>query len=339
VKHHFTFEKKYSPNENVAMDHIFDILLDKYPSLHSENETSWMFELGKPTVLDWYVDKELPDNIGRVLDLKLEDLPGFYEYSAIEDVETVISMFHSYALVAGSHFMKKYPEKHITSIIHIDDHTDMMPALTKEGEGEVNLSQPDEILEKINYGTIGMGNFLTNFILHSKPGQIYHVKNDGQSSEVASFDKWELAVSCHNVNLGGHTFKKTEVYPNMKVGEENASCWTYQLCNKFPATLPLGSSESVWLDIDLDFFSNRYNKDSDWEKLSSYNPSLREVKQSLIQMKKDIMNASWIQQLAVLTVSYSPGFFPSEYFEIAKDLLVDPLIEFITLQLRGECNE
>lgn len=312
------------------MDEIFDFFLDKYPVLQAEDNQYWYFKLDNPSTLDWYIDSKLPTYLLDVLKLKLEDIPSYYLQKKINKTEIVISMFHSHALLGVSNFHKNNPGSLITSIIHIDDHTDLMPALSNANVANslsiLDVNEPMSVINSINKGTVGMGNFLNTYILNTPPGKIYHVKKQYKDNDFYYKESTINSVR-QKENIGESIYFKDSVVLNPK--RENTSKWKYELLKEVPKLLPLGQYEKVWLDIDLDYFSNRYNKDSDWNLMNYYNPSYEEVVHSLDEMLNHLKNAPWFKNIVVLTIAYSPGFFPSEYFSIANSLLVEPLFNLL----------
>jgi len=80
--------------------------------------------------------------------------------------------------------------------------------------------------------------------------------------------------------------------------------------------------ENIWLDIDLDYFCNRFNRNSDWKEIKYFDKTLDELKLDIEIFLENIINWDWVKKVKVLTVASSPGFFPIEYMDYIETNLI-----------------
>ncbi|WP_322923887.1 hypothetical protein [Paenibacillus campi] len=321
-----TFQKLKAANANDAMDQLFEIFEDKYPILVAEDQTKWYFQLNWPIDKYWYVDPDLfsqkNDNI-----LSCNDIPTYYKQYDDGRMHISVSMLHSKAILGISeilHFIK------IDTIVHIDDHSDLMaPLLYRQGdgfytslfEGEIKITDINHMEKCIERGVFGIGSYLSAFILMTEPGFIYHIK---QSSAFISSTTYSLYPRIKSQHIGGYSLKQT--FLDKKDRHEGDALWKYKQTNNFEDVEE--TVGNVWLDIDLDYFSNRYDRDTDWKNKNTLNPNRAEMIALMQHTLLKITTSHWIKQVQFVSISYSPGFFPSEYFKEAQHFFIQPLIEY-----------
>ncbi|NOU99482.1 hypothetical protein [Paenibacillus planticolens] len=321
------FEKKSAVSPNDAMDMLFEVFEDKYPKMIAEDTEKWFFQLNWPTDLAWYVD---PNLISVLSDYKVDNvgsLPDYCIFEKTDNIHIIVSMFHSKAILAATGAINNNFK--INSIIHIDDHSDLMAPMLFYKRGQIKSSlfqdvikfEDAKLIEKcIEHGVIGIGSFLSAFAIMTEPGSIFHIK---QPLSDYRGPIYSLHPKVESLNIGGKQISRTFLE---KVENNDKGLWKYQ--NIGDLAVINGNLGNVWLDIDLDYFSNRYNKDSDWKKNINLDPSKDEVFQLMQKTLEKIINSKWTKDVRVLSISYSPGFFPSEYFIAAKNTFIEPLIAF-----------
>ena len=83
----------------------------------------------------------------------------------------------------------------------------------------------------------------------------------------------------------------------------------------------------ILLHIDMDYFNNRYDGDSDWrQRLDVLDPPLEVVLSKIDELGKILTNSEIRGNIEDVVVSYSPGFFPAEYWSAA-DAQLRPYLE------------
>jgi hypothetical protein len=72
--------------------------------------------------------------------------------------------------------------------------------------------------------------------------------------------------------------------------------------------------EVALVHIDMDYFNNRYDGDSAWpENTSRLDPQLPQIIAKIDELVDAI--ASSRAQIEDVTIAFSPGFFPAEYWD------------------------
>jgi hypothetical protein len=323
----FLISKANEGDFNKAYEIILEMFRDKIPVLISEDEHNWHFSLEQAIDPEWYVDSLLVGKVKEVFNLSLKDIANYYKIYQ-RKVCTIITMYHSWALLSVPNIIKR----DFTTIIHIDDHTDLMSGFFKKDEHNsnqlidtiwgftINLNESNDIMNAIDRGIIGMGNFLTAYLLATPAGRFYHIKSlDSQNFEQKDYS---LQLKEEQFILGED--KYVQINPHLSE-ERNENNWTYTLTEAIPKLLDKGRDENVWLDIDLDYFSNRFNKDSDWMKNEYYDPTLEKIIVDMEKLLDLIKQSTWVNNVTALTIAFSPGFFPSEYLQIADKHFIQPL--------------
>ena len=78
----------------------------------------------------------------------------------------------------------------------------------------------------------------------------------------------------------------------------------------------------ILLHIDMDYFNNRYDGDSDWlDRRRKLDPSLASVLDKVDALADALHGARLASRLEDVVIAYSPGFFPSEYWQAADERL------------------
>jgi hypothetical protein len=310
------FEKKQWRNANSAMDSLFVLFPDNYPILQAETSQTWTFELEWPRQLLEHVDSKLTEMADKCFQLKLSEIAYYVESWRAGEADFVFSMFHSRALIAPS-LLNQRSGRYIEYAVHVDAHHDLSPSLMtatgpailrNEAFGQTcKLNDPETINHAIDCGFLNKGNFLTGYVLASEPAKLFHVCDGISQNEfwldpvVTTSEVGEKSVSVGSLN-----------FSNKPVSNR----WHIIETPTLPMTLPLEKNRGVWLDVDLDAFCNRFDGDSD---RSSDPPDDLERQSLVLKIDKflaDLRGASWLRGVEVVSMAASPGFFPSEYWEL-----------------------
>ena len=215
-------------------------------------------------------------------------------------------------------------------ILHVDDHRDIStPRLFIEEEGLldpfsnsfVDITTPDSVHSAILSGAIGMGSFLTPF-LHALPfAEVRHLckspkvqrTQDYKISLIEECDTF-LADSAHRPAI------RLEAQPSVL----GPGC--YRITSDVNAWLKDIGHSPLLLHIDMDYFNNRYNGDSDWQmEKCNFDPSLNIILTKIDELIESLRDAGYGPHIEDIVVAFSPGFFPAEYWSIASDHLLPAL--------------
>lgn len=300
----FEFSKKI-----YSIEECFDILEDTYSDrqikLLKEDETTFYFQLILPEILEWYVD---PDISLLTHQHSLEEIPYFHKLSVSDDKVFLFTFFHSNALLAYEHYKSILSGDSIDILIHYDDHTDMMPIFIPQNTNFNSLS----IQNMINKSIIGIGNFVTFFLYKNQNCNMIHVKQNSKQMEK------KYIFSQEYTKIGNVNFEKISVI--FKNGHNS-----YQLLNNYSNIVLNRDKTTIWLDIDLDYFYNKFNRDSNWAFSEEHTLNEELLVEFFEKELLKIITSHWFEHVKILTIASSPGFFPVKYLTMAKKIFIKPL--------------
>jgi hypothetical protein len=311
---HVRFPKAFATDANMAMDQLFAVFTDQYPALVGEDATHWTFARGWPCDPSWYVDPEIERHARRLYSCDLSGLASYSSVDVVAGIPIVFAMFHSRALLAPALAYELHGVTHFQTIVHVDDHADLMPALVSVRSGmllastsqrRIDLDSRDSIECAIDEGAVSIGSFLTAYMLGKPPGRYIHVKRSGACTMTL------VAPQVHDVPLADCHIEATVMEPVTSGGHD---AWVLEEVRRLPVDLHDGSG-AVWLDVDMDGFCNRYDGDSN---RGTRPPTMRErvmTHRHIDEFLSDLRAASWTRQIAAVSIAASPGFFPSDLWE------------------------
>lgn len=216
-------------------------------------------------------------------------------------------------------------------VLHVDDHRDMMsPRLTLEQPGifrdmltgkAVVLSDPPTVDAAVLSGSIGMGSFLTPLLASGAVVHLRHLQAPGRHR--LAHGRYALQFGTVEDDLlepGAERPKIEYVRQNRRTRRISTYEVTDDL-NDWIAELTTGVP--VLLHIDLDYFNNRYDGDSDWLEF----PRGHDVGQKAAVARARSLAATLrkLDTIASATISTSPGFCPAELWGPLTESLLDDL--------------
>ncbi len=313
---HITIAHKDVKDANAAMDLLFDLFPDHYPIIFSEDSNSWTFNLHWPPYPRWYIDSNVVPLAYELYNLQIEAIASFYQTQKLGKVDFVFSMFHSRALIAASSAQCRRHGVPLSHIIHVDAHTDLMPPVLYSSNltrtlcdpifyHEVNIAVPESVIAAIDLGSISKGNFLTTYLLATSPGKLIHVCETLEEREAS------LVPTVLDFNLAGRHISRMGVSIQKEISPE---CWQFQQTRFLPRNLSLKKDDTVWLDIDLDAFCNRYDGDSCKRLQKMTSAEHVELVQRIARFLQALSHADWISHIEAISIAVSPGFFPTDYW-------------------------
>jgi hypothetical protein len=228
------------------------------------------------------------------------------------------SLYDTWTLLSWCEWLARVPSSASEQVVilHVDDHRDLgsprlylangalVDAITNE---EVRLTDPVTVLRAIESGAIGMGSFMTPFLWHCQKATVRHLcqapkmQADLRAKLVPKVvpdtlldpDAERLAIEFVQVASG------TENY----LGSSDTATWSKGIEDR-PALV----------HIDMDYFNNRYDGDSDWlDREPRLDPDLPKM----LSKVDDLLNALAASKAIVedVSIAYSPGFFPAEFWQ------------------------
>lgn len=216
-------------------------------------------------------------------------------------------------------------------VLHVDDHRDLMsPRLTLEQPGvfrdmltgkTVTLSEPPTVDAAVLSGSIGMGSFLTPLLASGLVVHLRHLQAPGRHRLAHGRYTLRLGVFEDDLLEPGAERPKIEYVRRDRRTRKTSTYEVTDDLNDWVANLPTGVP--VLLHIDLDYFNNRYDGDSDWQKF----PRGHDVDQKAAVARAHSLTAALrkFDTIASATISTSPGFCPAELWGPLTESLLDDL--------------
>lgn len=204
-------------------------------------------------------------------------------------------------------------------VLHVDDHFDLAPPrLIVDNAGwrdaitgaRVDLSAPDSVRDAILSGAIGMGSFLTP-LLHIVPNaEVRHLRQPPKTTATTDY-RFIPGTVPDTLLHPGHP------RPTIQLEEHPgpAGPGRYRVTADVGDWLEGLGDGPVLLHLDLDYFNNRYDGDSDWqERPDPHDPPLSSVHERVDKIAEALHRKGVKQRLEDVVIAFSPGFFPGEHW-------------------------
>ncbi|MGX5851429.1 hypothetical protein ACWGTO_30790 [Mesorhizobium sp. PL10] len=289
-------------------------------------EAGWQLTLAWPDGLDRHVDTRLPEGLawwGNGV-----SLPNMAAARRSKGhVESVL--YDTWTLYSWSEWARSSaasPDDHIL-ILHVDDHRDLASPRLFEENGRwrdpitnafCRLHEPWGVRDAIESGAIGMGSFMTPFLHAFRNAEVRQLC---QPPKVRSTQDYSIDLVTQKDDL----LDPSKVRPAVTLtpttrhtgpGRYRISCDIGDWLKDLPTRPTL-------LHIDMDYFNNRYDGDTDWQsRVNRLDPSLDHILAQIDIVTAALANADLGAHLADTVIAFSPGFFPAEYWQQASDRLL-----------------
>lgn len=312
------FPKCAAVDANAAMEQFFALFHDHYPVRVGEDSDYWFIKKIWPKDAGWYIDENVVSAAYRLFNIDNSAIPTFALNEQWEDVTAVLSLIHSRAIVAPA-IAQRHGDLVISHIVHVDDHTDMMPSILARQAGSVlldpinnafvEITNIESVKDAINCGSINKGNFLSVFIMSLRYAYVYHVRYDKPEMNA------EIIIDDESYAFAGSYFTRTnlKLRPTIEIGGN----FQYKLASNLPFDLAFKEKAYVWLDVDMDAFCNRFNGDSDNKHKTRSVEEFQETERRIESFLAQLSNTSWLSRIKAVSLAISPGFFPSDYWDWA----------------------
>jgi hypothetical protein len=229
----------------------------------------------------------------------------------------ITSLYDTWTLYSWSEWLSRQPvlPSHVT-VLHVDDHRDMAsPRLFIRDDtwhdaitGQpVHMNRPAEIEAAIRSGSLGMGSFMTPFVHHVPHVDIRHLCQPPKTTETKCY-------SVKRTTEGDTLLDLQSLRPALELVSPNDSDSRYLVTNSVKDWLTGVGDGTILLHIDMDYFSNRYDGDSDWQTHVALDPTLAEIFSKCDELTAALQDSGLATQIEDIAISYSPGFFPAEYW-------------------------
>lgn len=313
--------KSYIERHGVLRDYF----CDKDAKAVNTNE-GWELWLEWSDDRERYVDPRLQEGLDWwQLETGFSDMP----LAKRRNGRVLQTLYDTWTLLSWSEWLARQSQMRASSVVllHVDDHRDIgSPRLFNEPCGwrdpitkkTVSLMDPDSIHSAICSGAIGMGSFLTPF-LHAVPmAEVRHLCQPPKSQQTLDF---KILLSEETDTLLDITATRPSI--ELVDSDEIKQPGCYRLTPHLSDWLEGIKDQPILLHIDMDYFCNRYDGDSDFlDRPSHLNLSLDVVFEKIDELLEALHKNNICERLEDIVIAFSPSFFPAEYWDVTSNRLL-----------------
>lgn len=233
------------------------------------------------------------------------------------------ALYDTWTLHSWSRLLASWgrPPEHLV-VLHVDDHFDLAsPRLIVESDGwrdaitgaKVDLSAPDSVRDAILSGAIGMGSFLTPLLHFVPTAEVRHLRQPPKTTATCNH-RFVPGTEPDALLHPGAPRPSIELVEHQ--GPIGPGCYRVTAdVGDWLEGVGDGPVGPVLLHLDLDYFNNRYDGDSDWqERANLLDPPLTTVRQRIDEIAAELHRRGLTARLEDVVIAFSPGFFPAEHW-------------------------
>ncbi|WP_181427699.1 hypothetical protein [Pseudomonas soli] len=248
--------------------------------------------------------------------------------------KVLLSLNDTWTLESWSEWLAKQPTSCKVVVLHVDDHMDLgAPRIFMQSAAwfdpidnrQIDLLKPESITRAIHSGALGMGSFLTPF-LHRYP--LTDVRHLCQAPKCIGTIDSVIKLKSDADSLLNPSARRLAV--SLEEDTPGAGRGRYRFTSDLDAWLEglSASDAAILLHIDMDYFCNRYDGDSDHiEQPAPLDVSLPCVLLMIDNLIDALCRHNLLDRLADIVIAFSPGFFPAEFWKPSCDRLLSGLGE------------
>ncbi|WP_210162884.1 GNAT family N-acetyltransferase [Pleomorphomonas oryzae] len=228
-------------------------------------------------------------------------------------------LYDSWTLVSWARWLERRGPTALESVIilHVDDHRDLgSPRLVDEGSSwrdlisgrNCDLRDPSSVIAAIESGAIGMGSFMAPFLAIAPHAEVRHLCQPPKALRTQDFEIRRVTTPDNLLEPGAPRLGigLTPVAPGIGRGR-------YRITPSIDDWLDGVDGRPILLHIDLDYFCNRYDGDSDWAFRSErLDPPPAAIDRQMDDLVKALNLRRVAERIEDVVLAFSPGFFPAE---------------------------
>jgi hypothetical protein len=287
----------------------------------------------------WELSLAWPDGIERHVDPKLDQGLAWWGDGVTRPTmalaqkrsgRILTSLYDTWTLHSWSEWLARRESSFSEAIIilHVDDHRDLAAPRLFLDEGDefrdaiigkqIDLAKPDTVRDAILSGGLGMGSFMTPFLYRYPNSEVRHLC---QPPKVVGTTDHRIQKTFEPDSLIRPGARRPAIRLDPQSGK-NMGPGSYRMTPD-PADWLVDLGEGpVLLHIDMDYFNNRYDGDSDWTgRERPFDPPFDQVASKIDEMCGAMTDKGLGPRIADVVISYSPGFFPAEFWRNADSRL------------------
>jgi hypothetical protein len=301
-------------------------------------EGGWQVRLTRNRAVEFYVDPVLPEGLAWWgPEWRAEDI-----YKLLRrDLRFQLALDDSWTLYDWSLWLSARRGRGEATeevvILHVDDHTDFMaPRVARDARGwadlitgePCDLGAPESVHRAIMSGAVGIGSFMAPFLHGLTRCEFRHLSQSVSSRVPAQSCRIALNAEADTLLRPGALRPSIDLEPcDARRGEAGAH--RYLVTHSPEAWLSDLPDWPVLLHIDMDYFNNRFDRDSYWREATHprHDPDLPAMTRALEEMFAALGRTGVGARIESIAVALSPGFFPAEFWS--------PMISQLTTRLGG----
>jgi len=297
----------------------------------------WEICVQRPPSLDFYVDPRLAEGIDwwsrKISHTDISQIP--LQYQRRDGFQ--LSFSDAWTIFSWSEILSQHAGQisgEIT-VLHVDYHRDLMsPRLVRSKSKffdiltglEFDLMKPHTVSDAVRSGAIGMGSFIVPLLHLDHAITIRHLHPLDNVDE-ATFDLIPTILKDELLAVGA---QRPAVMLKPSTGAAKSDSKQYLMTRHLKnwlADIPKGT---VLLHLDMDFFNNRFDGDSDRVN-SNYKleKPLTQVIAQIDEIFSALESTGVAPRLSDCSVSLSPGFFPAELWDASISRIEDHVQQLI----------
>jgi hypothetical protein len=287
----------------------------------------WSIELSRPHKADFYIDLDLEEGLRWwSSNFGATDVAGI-PFALSRPQGWQISLNDSWTIYSWSRWLTESVPTHALpaslTVLHLDDHDDLMaPRVLADGENfrdlitgsQIDLWRPETVEAAVRSGAIGIGSFMAPFFHQFKSVHVRHLCSTeySKSRQGAHFVR-PLIILDDLIAPGSRRLGLELRRLESEADAVHQQTHPYLVTDDLSSWLEGLPEGPVLIHIDMDYFNNRFNGDSDWVDYGpKYDPPLSDVLARIDAVFASLENSKVTERVVDLAVGLSPGFFPAE---------------------------
>lgn len=318
-----------SENEESRYERLLDYFGNRTISC-SMAEDGWLVALGWQNDPERYKDPDILKGLRWWSPgLTISDVP----FAVRQECGFQLALNDCWSLLAWSRWLSSRVAQHEVPselvVLHVDDHDDLMSPLIVQSEGcwtdaitrkEFSLLKPASVSSAIESGAVGIGSFIVPLLYQVPHVHIRHLCVTEYSTSRRGFYRFEQDGVRDDLLAPGAIRQSARLQriPACTSSVEHSYRVTSNHCEWLEG-LP---DAPVLLHLDLDFFNNRFNGDSNWRnRAARHDPPLTDILTSVDTVFTSLTAEGVLDRVVDMTVAISPRFFPAEFWEPTVDVV------------------
>lgn len=286
---------------------------------------------GWSLTLSWPGDSER--HVDPALDVGLEWWGGSVRRESMagarrRDGKLMRCLYDSWTLASWTHWLDRHGPNALESVVilHVDDHRDLgSPRLVNDGASwrdlisgqDCDLRDLSSITAAIESGAIGMGSFMTPFLAAAPRAEVRHLCQPPKARLTQDF-KIHCSTTPDSLLEPGAPRPDVELIPVAP----GIGSGRYRITPSINDWLSGVEGRPVLLHVDMDYFCNRYDGDSDWASRSDrLDPPPEAIDRRIDDIVEALSTSGVADRVEDAVVAFSPGFFPAELWSRADERL------------------